>query len=511
MTRFAALALSGVALLSSFASAIVSVRDVKTPGFTTLSVPEHPHHAIRIKEQSEDICAAGSRQWTGWLDTGGKHLFFWYFESLSDPENDPLSLWMTGGPGGSGLVGMLLELGPCLINKDGSGTYHNNFAWNSNTSMIFIDQPAGTGLSYFDENVTPPATSASAAEDMNIFLRIFYQAFPHLAELPFHIVGESYGGHYIPTLAAEIVSYNTQTPPPAFTVPLSSIMIGNGFVSPADTDWGYYDTLCTTKPGVEKPVFNETRCALIADALPRCAYLQEACYKYPDPIICEAATAFCYERIDALYYSEVKQGGRNPFDITAPCDSEAICYAEGDGIETYVNSEWVWKALEVPEEVARNYTVISFDVNRKFSLAGDVFLTTEREVKYVLEQGVDVLIYNGELDLACNTAGNVRWAERLAWRGQVEFGSKGFEVWYARKGRDVVRAGRWKEVKKQVEGGKQARFAFVTVEGSGHMVPFDQPEAGLEMVRKWFFGGFGDEKVVEVDKVSGGGQWSLEL
>ena len=41
-------------------------------------------------------------QYTGQIvvnETYGTELFYWFFESQADPANDPLVLWMTGGPG----------------------------------------------------------------------------------------------------------------------------------------------------------------------------------------------------------------------------------------------------------------------------------------------------------------------------------------------------------------------------------------------------------------------------
>jgi len=95
----------------------------KDGDFQVYKSSSSPHHAIRIKEQNDSLCDAHSTQYTGWLDVGSKHLFFWFFESQSKPKEDPLLLWLTGGPGGSSMLGMLQELGPCLINKYGTGLY----------------------------------------------------------------------------------------------------------------------------------------------------------------------------------------------------------------------------------------------------------------------------------------------------------------------------------------------------------------------------------------------------
>jgi cathepsin A (carboxypeptidase C) len=157
-----------------------------------------PSHSIRIKEQNNSICDAHSIQYTGWLDIGPKHLFFWFFESRTAPERDPLVLWLTGGPGASSMLGMLGELGPCLINEHGNGTVHNKHGWNKEANILFVDQPAGVGFSYLDEGEPVPSNSFSAAEDLHISLQIFVsQAIPKMKDLPFHISGESYGVSYI--------------------------------------------------------------------------------------------------------------------------------------------------------------------------------------------------------------------------------------------------------------------------------------------------------------------------
>lgn len=152
------------------------------------------HHSIRIKRQeNHDLCNAHSGQSFGWLDVGSKHLFFWYFESQNKPSEDPLVLWLTGGPGGSGMIGLMQELGPCVINESGNGTNYNPYGWSKNTNIIFIDQPAGVGFSYVDEGVPSPATSFTAAEDMHNFLQLFTtDVFPNLKGREFHITGESY-------------------------------------------------------------------------------------------------------------------------------------------------------------------------------------------------------------------------------------------------------------------------------------------------------------------------------
>jgi cathepsin A (carboxypeptidase C) len=155
-----------------------------------------PHHSIRIKRQNATLCDTPVDQYTGWLDVGRKHLFFWYFKSegaAKSPRSEPLALWLTGGPGGSSMLGMLQELGPCLINEHGNGTVYNPYGWNKEIALIFVDQPAGVGFSYVDEGEPLPGDSFTSAADMHLFLQLFVsQVFPEHLEGPLVITGESY-------------------------------------------------------------------------------------------------------------------------------------------------------------------------------------------------------------------------------------------------------------------------------------------------------------------------------
>ena len=163
----------------------------------------------------------------------------------------------------------------------------------------------------------------------------------------------------------------------------------------------------------------------------------------------------------------------NRFLVTASCEIDDLCYSKAARVEQYLNSAEVWDALLPPKQV-KKYKLESSAVRNAFQNMPEIMTSESDPVIFLLDHGVDFLAYQGNLDLACNTAGNLRWANALSWKGQTEFASKELQPWISfTNGHEEV-VGKTKEVQIQMQnsGEKKSRFTMVTVNGAGHLVSF---------------------------------------
>uniref|UniRef100_A0A915M806 Carboxypeptidase n=1 Tax=Meloidogyne javanica TaxID=6303 RepID=A0A915M806_MELJA len=117
------------------------------------------------------------------------------------------------------------ELGPYLLNKDGSKLIENPHSWNNNASVVFIESPAGVGFSYAtDGNV---ATNDNiAADDNYLAIKQFFKKYPKFLKNDIYITGESYAGIYLPMLTSLIVKGMSK-----FKINLKGLAIGNPYLN----------------------------------------------------------------------------------------------------------------------------------------------------------------------------------------------------------------------------------------------------------------------------------------
>ncbi|KYK58302.1 carboxypeptidase Y precursor [Drechmeria coniospora] len=402
------------------------------------------------------------KQYSGYLDDDeqDKHLFYWFFESRNDPANDPVVLWLNGGPGCSSLTGLFLELGPATINKK-IEVVHNPHSWNANASVIFLDQPVNVGFSYGGGSVS---NTVAAGKDVYALLTLFFHQFPEYAKQDFHMAGESYGGHYVPVFSAEILSHKDRN------INLKSILVGNGLTD-GFTQYEYYRPMACGEGGYPA-VVSESECLAMDKALPRCQSMIKSCYESESVWTCVPASIYCNSAIMGPY----QRTGRNVYDVRADCEDDGnLCYSALGWISEWLNRPEVMEALGV--EVS-SYDSCNFDINRNFLMQGDWMKPYFRVVPKLLEQ-LPVLIYAGDADFICNWLGNRAWTNALEWPGQKAFSEATTHKLQMSSGKGSKAYGKVKTAN---------NLTFMQIFQAGHMTPMDQPEASLDFFNRWLGG-----------------------
>ena len=233
---------------------------------------------------------------------------------------------MSGGPGGSSLIGLLAENGPCFIGNDSNSTYLNPWSWNNEVSMLYIDQPVQVGYSYdvptnctvalnksLERVVTPSDFSASVPEQNNTFLvgtlasqnltyapnttvhaahALWHFAQTFFEEMPVYkpheekisIWTDSYGGKYGPVFTRffteqnEKIKNGTITQPGAHYMHLDTLGIINGCIACTDQNLAYitfahnntYGIQATNKTTYDKQMHEFEREGGLRDSIEKC-------------------------------------------------------------------------------------------------------------------------------------------------------------------------------------------------------------------------------------------------
>lgn len=400
---------------------------------------------------------------------GSKHYYFWMFESKNDPVNDPVVLWLTGGPGCSSTLALLSENGPCHVNEDGTGTVPNANGWNANATVIWLDQPAGVGFSYGEMN---DHNEDMVGEDAYFFLQSLMAAHPQYALPPFYVFGESFGGHYAPGVAHTIWTKGAEGIPGAVDIKLAGLGVGNGLTDPV-VQYQYYAEMAMNNSYGIKTV-SEDAYASMVEHVPQCVALAQACQT--DPSKCTLAQTLCGAWETTPYY----QTGLNPYDIRIPCEVPGLCY-NFSNVETFLADPQVLEQLHVRvgADASSAWEECNYDVNSDFS--PDWMVGYQGYVKDLLEGGIPVLIYAGDVDFVCNWIGNKAWTLALDWNGHGAFAADGADASWVAPGAtaDGSPSGLVRS-----SGG----FTFLQVYEAGHMVPQDQPVAALAMLNTFTHG-----------------------
>jgi len=326
-------------------------------------------------------------------------------------------------------------------------------------NIMWIDQPVGTGFSYADSFRDYVGSEKLVAEDLYQFLQTFFKQYPQYNS-QVYLFGESYAGHYIPAFGARIVSGNSNPAAGDVVIKLNGLGIGNGWVDPFIQYGAYADFLA------EKKLIDSASQILYNTVL------------YPP---CEAAIAAglwpvaieeCNLATEVILGDAEVQAGRtiNVYDVTIPCAVEPLCYDFSLSDKLLAKSD-VLKALGVSPNA--DYQECNMAVH--FLFLADWVGNFAIDLPVVLASKIPVLIYSGTNDYICNYLGGKRWVNALQWPGQSAFQQAQETNWTVN--------GNVAGLSKTAQG-----FTFLQVYDAGHMVPMNQPEVSLDMVKRFIMG-----------------------
>ncbi|NP_001146700.1 Serine carboxypeptidase-like 51-like precursor [Zea mays] len=400
------------------------------------------------------------------------HLFWWYYKSpqkTSTPSKPwPTVLWLQGGPGASGVgLGNFLEMGPLDVDLK-----PRNSTWLHKADLIFVDNPVGTGYSYVEDDSLFVTSDWQQAADMTTVVRALAKEVPTLASSPLFLVAESYGGKYAATLGASIARAVRAG---ELNVTLGGVAVGDSWISPEDFTLSYTPLLLSVSrlddnAGDEANKKAETVKEQIVAG--QWAASQKSWGSLLDFIDTKSGN------VDV--YNFMLDSGMDPVALPVGSSSlmsslQAMKYSTygqdsqpgSNTIDGIMNGVIKQKLKIIP----KNFTWGEQSDSVYNALVNDFMKPKIDEIDELLSYGINVTVYNGQLDVICSTNGAEAWVQKLKWDGLRTFLSLPRQPLYC---------GASKGTKAFVRSHKNLHFYWIL--GAGHYVPADQPCIALSMI-----------------------------
>ncbi|XP_075232371.1 venom serine carboxypeptidase-like [Lycorma delicatula] len=380
------------------------------------------------------------------------NLFFWFFPSTeTDWNTSPVAIWLQGGPGGTSLYGLFIEIGPYSIeNKD--TVLLRKYSWTRKCNIIFIDSPVGTSYSFTKSIYGYAKNETAVAKDLYTAMVQFFQLFPNLQSNPFYITGESYAGKYIPALGYAIHKYN---PISQIKINLQGLFIGNGLTDPVNMIPKYSEQLYALgfidyneriefnkyEQSVVKAIENEdwdTATLLYTQLI-----IGYSFFPYPTK----------YKNITGLdnYYNFVNENSAKWYPYH----------------NRFILSNFFRHAVHIGNSVHDNTKMT------EISLKDDIAKSVIRWVEELVES-YRIMFYNGQLDIICAYPLTENFLRKMEWSGAKQYRAAKRKIW---------------KVGNKVAGyiKTSGKLSDVLVRNSGHMVPTDQPKWTFELFNSFIY------------------------
>lgn len=408
-----------------------------------------------------------------------RKLFFWFWPAESEHGEKDLTFWTNGGPGCSSLESLLQETGPISWQLGTARPVKNQFSWNKLSSMLYVEQPVGTGYS---EGAVQAHNETDISRDLFGFFQEWLKVFPEMKDKNFYLTGESYAGLYIPYLADYIYARQAELALPLQGIYIIDPVIGYNVIQTEIPAW----------PMVQRYEYvfalNSTFKAELKNLHHRCGYADyiEKYDTFPPPGPFPIPSVGDYEDYDHInqtcaLWEKIYNASLlvNPaFDIYHIFDTEPILWdvlsdAPGanqgwpgqTGDPKYFNRPEVKALLHVPtstnwSECSDKEVIIGRDMSAPVSMS---------VLPGVIEKSKRTIIAHGMADYVLIAQGTRIAIQNMTWDGEQGF-RKPITDDFLVHGQGTM--GRWRE---------ERGLTYAEIELSGHMLPQYQPKSAYQL------------------------------
>ncbi|XP_037438198.1 serine carboxypeptidase-like 15 [Triticum dicoccoides] len=421
---------------------------------------------------------------TGYVEvdeSNGVHLFYYFIRSERNPAEDPVMIWLTGGPGCSAFSGLVYEIGPLSFDRrtDVNGfpkLLYKPDSWTKVSNIIFIDSPVGTGFSYSKTEQGYKSSDTQVVTQIVIFIRKWFDEHPEFMSNPFYVAGDSYCGITVPGITLGIAKGIEDGSGSALN--LKGYLVGN----PVTAYW-YYDNpakipFAHGKGLISDEMYQEYKescsawefspeCTKSHAAIDEC--VKDICPNHILEPLCAFASPHPYNlklnssarEMLQLQEDYTARAGLQLSEISTECRT-----AEYAMSMIWANNDTVREALGVHKGTVSSWLRCNFDIR----YTNDIFSSVEHHLD-VTTRGYRSLIYSGDHDMIVPSIGTQAWIRSLNFSVVDEW-----RPWY---------------VDAQVAGYTRSysnNLTFATVKGGGHTAPEYMPKQCLAMFARWLSG-----------------------
>ncbi|KAG8492751.1 hypothetical protein CXB51_010455 [Gossypium anomalum] len=394
------------------------------------------------------------RQFAGYIDVDenvdGRSLFYYFVEAEKDPMTQPLTVWLTGGPGCSSVGDGFSSVGPFIVTNDIYGLQKNLFSWNKVSNLLFIDSPIGSGWSY-----------SNTSSDYNN--------------------GDDATRHFVPNLADALLDDNKQSKQSKFN--LKGLVLGNPMLRSKLDDLAKFDLFFSQKM-INSSLYNQIK--------KECNVIDEDNYFFNLKAIWSAT---CENLMEQAILTAFKTDANNYFPLKLfdifrdPCAENEQDLNLGKQVVKLITevdmcspfrAQYYFNLPEVQRAFHGNRTKLSykwkgcFTDNFKYNKA-DMELDMLPALKKLLQQSVPITIFSGDQDAIIPTVGTLQHLKKLAEDLNIKLTKE--ETWSFRN----------------QEGGLKYVFGdlltFLTVKGGNHHVTSSRPSQALDIFTSFVING----------------------